>query len=80
MRAVNKIVIHGRSSGVMYPMDQIDETKMRLSNFNWFDWIRPLDPEDVFYWRGKRVDQQLRKSNSTKEVPLPSLDRKNRRR
>ncbi len=80
MRAVDKIVIHGQSNGIMFPMEKIDPKKMYLPNFNWFDRIRPRDPEDVFYWRGKRVDQQLRKSNSTKEVPLPTLDDKRRRR
>ena len=79
MRSVNKIVMIGHSNGVMYPMEKLDETKMFLSNFNWFDRIRPRDPEDVFYWRGKRVDEQLKKSNSNKEVPLPTLDRKNRK-
>lgn len=75
MRAVDKIVMINSSNGVMYPMDKIDEKKMYLPNFNWFQRIRPLDPEDVFYWRGKKVDEQLKKSNSTKEVPLPTLKR-----
>lgn len=75
MRAVDKIVMFSSSNGVMYPMDKIDEKKMYLPNFNWFQRIRPLDPEDVFYWRGKKVDEQLKKSNSTKEVPLPTLKR-----
>ena len=79
MRAVDKLIIFGHSNGVMYPMEKLETSKMFLPNFNWFDRIRPTDPEDVFYWRGKRVDQQLRKSNSNKEVPLPTLDRKNKK-
>ena len=75
MRAVDKIVMFSSSNGVMYPMDKIEEKKMYLPNFNWFDRIRPLDPEDVFYWRGKKVEEQLKKSNSNKEVPLPTLKR-----
>ena len=73
MRAVDKIVMIGGSSGVMYPMEKLDEKKMYLPNFNWFDRIRPRDPEDVFFWRGKRVEEQLKKSSSNKEVPLPTL-------
>lgn len=73
MRAVDKIVMIGSSNGIMYPMEKIEEKKMYLPNFNWFDRIRPLDPADVFYWRGKRVEEQLKKSSSIKEVPLPSL-------
>lgn len=79
MRAVDKIVMHGHSNGVMYPMEKLEQKKMYLNNFNWFDRIRPMDPEDVFYWRGKRVDQQLKKSNSNKEVPLPTLNRKKKK-
>lgn len=75
MRTVNQIVIHKHSNGVMYPMDKIDVSKMYLPNFQWFERIRPVDAEDVFYWRGKKVEEQLKKSNSTKEVPLPTLKR-----
>lgn len=78
MRAVDRIVIRSHSNGVMYPMEKIDQKKMYLSNFNWFARIRPIDAEDVFFWRGKRVDEQLKKSNSMKEVPLPTLKRKNK--
>lgn len=79
MRAVDRIVVRSRSNGIMFPMDKIDEKKMFLANFNWFDRIRPRDPEDVFYWRGKRVEEQLSKNSSIKEVPLPTLDRKKRK-
>ena len=75
MRTVDQIVIYKHSNGVMYPMDKIDEKKMYLPNFQWFERIRPVDAEDVFYWRGKKVDEQLKKSNSSKEVPLPTLKR-----
>lgn len=73
MRAVNQIVVYNHSNGVMYPMEKIDEKKMYLPNFQWLERIRPIDPEDVFYWRGKKAEEQLKKSNSTKEVPLPKL-------
>ena len=80
MRSVNKIVMIDHSNGVMYPMEKLDEKKMYLSNFNWFERIRPVDPEDVFYWRGKRVEEQLKKNNSNKEVPLPTLDKGKKKR
>ena len=76
MRAVDRIVVHDHSNGVMYPMEKIDPKKMYLFNFNWFDRIRPVDANDVFYWRGKKVEEQLKKnSSSSKEVPLPTLNR-----
>lgn len=73
-RAVDRIAIHSRSNGVMYPMEKIDPTKMYLPNYQWFGRIRPTSPEDVFFWRGKRDDEKLKKSNQNKEVPLPTLD------
>jgi len=79
-RAVDRIAIHSRSNGVMYPMEKIDMSKMYLPNYQWFSALRPIAPEDVFYWRGKREDEKLKKSNSNKEVPLPTLDGKGRNR
>lgn len=73
-RAVDRIAIHSRSNGVMYPMEKIDPTKMYLPNYQWFGRIRPTSPEDVFFWRGKREDEKLKKSNQNKEVPLPTLE------
>lgn len=74
---VDRIKVTGRSNGVMYPMSQLENDKMYLSNFNWFDFIRPIDPEDVFYWREKREDQKLKKNAMSREIPLPKL--KNRK-
>ena len=74
-RTVESIVVHGRSSGVMYPMSKLEEKKMYLSNFNWFDRLRPLSRTDVFYWRAKRVTEQL-KQTTNKTVPLPTLPNK----
>ena len=75
-REVDRIVVHERSNGIMYPMEKIDPKKMYLSNFNWFDRIRPVDSNDVFYWRGKKAEEQLKKnSSSSREVPLPTLNR-----
>lgn len=53
----------GKATGTMYPMDQIPPDKMRLPAFVWFDYIRPVDKEDIFNWRGKRADQVLQKSD-----------------
>lgn len=75
MKAVHRMVITGQSNGILYPMNQIDPKKQFLSNFNWFDRIRPLDAEDVFYWRGKSVEEKLKKSSSVKDVPMPTLNR-----
>ena len=53
----------GKASGTMYPMDQIPPDKSRLPSFVWFDYVRPLNKEDIFNWRGKRADQVLKNSS-----------------
>ena len=50
----------------MYPMDQIPSDKLRLPTFAWFDYVRPLNKDDIFNWRGKR----------TTDVLKPSIDRR----
>jgi len=58
-----------KSNGVMYPMSQIPPDKKFLPNFTWFDYIRPLDKEDIFNWRGKKGGQEL-KPQKRREAPL----------
>lgn len=71
---VNKILVPTNSAGTFYPMSQIPSDKRYLSNFAWFNYVRPLNKDDIFNWRGKRRDQQLKKVER-KSVPLPTLDR-----
>ena len=71
---VHKLVIPTNSSGVLYPMSQIPPKERYLDNFVWFDYVRPISKEDVFYWRGKRKGEELKKIKRG-SVPLPSLDR-----
>ena len=49
-----------KSDGTMYPMSQIPPAKRYLEGFNWFDYIRPTSPEDVFHWRGKHAGTELK--------------------
>ena len=60
-----------KSNGTLYPMLHRPPEKMKLDNFVWFDYIRPLDKEDIFKWRGKKAGQGLKKSNRS-AVPLPN--------
>ena len=59
---MKKAVMIGKSNGTLYPMDQIPPGKMKLPSFQWFDYIRPRDKEDIFEWRGKGVGETLQKS------------------
>ena len=43
-----------KSSGTMYPPNQIPPDKKKLYGFAWYDYVRPLDRYDIFNWRPKR--------------------------
>ena len=70
-RKMKKMIMSPKSNGTLYPMLQRPPEKMKLDNFVWFDYIRPLDKEDIFEWRGKKAGQELKKSNR-RAVPLPN--------
>ncbi|MBR2883128.1 MAG: hypothetical protein IKB96_12470, partial [Prevotella sp.] len=44
-----------KSEGMMYPMSQIPPEKKFLDSFAWFDYVRPLNKDDIFVWRGKKA-------------------------
>ncbi|NDV59933.1 OstA-like protein [Bacteroides sp. 519] len=72
-RKMDKMVMSPKSNGVIYPMDQIPPDKLRLPNFAWFDYIRPLNKDDIFNWRGKKASETLRKS-TRKPVTSPKRE------
>ena len=43
-----------KTSGTMYPINQIPDDRRRLQGFMWYDYIRPLNRDDIFNWRGKK--------------------------
>lgn len=53
----------GKANGIAYPMDQIPAEKYKLPSFVWFDYIRPLNKDDIFEWRGKKAGDVLQKSD-----------------
>lgn len=49
-----------KAQGTLYPMTQIPPNRFKLDVFAWFDYIRPVDKDDVFHWRGKAAGSQIR--------------------
>ncbi len=49
-----------KSVGTFYPITQIPASKSKLPNFAWFDNIRPKDKNDIFVWRGKGQQHELK--------------------
>ncbi len=71
-RKVEKIKMSPRTDGVFYPLSQIPPDKLYLPSFAWFDYIRPLNKDDIFDWRPKKAGQELKKT-LLREPPLPTL-------
>ena len=61
-----------KAEGTLYPMTQIPPQKRFLPNYAWFDYVRPLNKEDIFNWRGKKAGTEL-KVIKRKEAPLQRL-------
>ena len=70
-KKMEKMVMSPKSNGTLYPMLMIPQDKMRLTNFGWFDFIRPLNKDDIYEWRGKKAGQELKKKGR-KSIPLPN--------
>ena len=49
-----------KAEGTLYPMTQIPPSQYKLDNFAWFDYVRPVDKNDVFNWRGKAQGTEIR--------------------
>ncbi len=62
-----------KPTGILYPMSQIPPNKYFLPKFAWFDYIRPLDKDDIFNWRPKHAGTEL-KEVKRREVPLHKLN------
>ena len=62
-----------KSTGTMYPITQIPPDKLRLPAFAWFDYIRPKNKDDIFYWRGKGKENEL-KQDKRREAPKRKLE------
>ena len=71
-KKVNKIWM-STPSGVMYPPFAIPEDRRYLTGFAWFDYIRPKNKDDIFGWRGKKKEQELKKTER-RAVPKQHLE------
>ena len=64
-----------KATGTLYPMTQIPPGKEKLDVFVWFDYIRPVDKNDVFNWRGKAKGTEI-KVLERHAPPLQQLSKK----
>lgn len=62
------------ATGTFYPLPMIPSNLRFLENFQWFDYVRPLNPQDIYVWRGKSKGSELKKSVQ-RTVPLQKLNK-----
>lgn len=60
------------ASGTMYPLKLAPEEMWYLSNFAWFDYIRPKNKDDIFVWKEKAAGTELRET-IRRQAPLQIL-------
>lgn len=57
-----------KAEGVLYPLTQVPPDKYFLPTYAWFDYIRPLNKQDIFNWRGKKEGTEL-KEEKKRQAP-----------
>lgn len=62
------------ATGTLYPIFLIPDDKRYLDNFAWFDYIRPVDRDDIFVWRAKKAGTEL-KASTLRQPPMQTLDK-----
>ena len=62
-----------KTDGTWYPMTQIPPERYELDGFTWFDYIRPINKDDIYEWRGKKDGTQL-KNITRHAAPLQHIE------
>ncbi len=61
------------TNGMFYPVEKTPANERFLPSFAWFDYIRPVDKDDVFNWRPKKAGTEMKES-VLHEAPTQKLD------
>lgn len=62
-----------KTDGTWYLMTQIPPERYKLDGFTWFDYIRPINKDDIYEWRGKKDGTQL-KNITRHAAPLQHIE------
>ena len=60
-----------KTTGTMYPLNQIPADRKRLPGFAWYDYVRPLNRYDIFNWRGKNDKKGKDKKEISEDSAMP---------
>ncbi len=62
-RKIEKLKLWPKAVGTMTPMIELTSEKMKLPDFQWFDYLRPLDKDDIFR-NVKKKEGAVRKTSN----------------
>lgn len=48
------------AEGVLHPLALVPHNERFLESFAWFDYVRPVDKDDIFNWRPKKAGSELK--------------------
>lgn len=69
---LDQIKFIGQVDGCLHPLALVQPNVRYLENFQWFDYVRPLDKDDIFNWRPKKEGTAL-KASVRHEKPKSSM-------
>lgn len=74
-KKLDQIKFIGQVEGCLHPLALIQPSVRYLSNFQWFDYVRPVSKDDIFDWRPKKAGTEL-KALVRHDKPKPQLPSK----
>ena len=66
-----------KNVGTLYPLTQTPPEKHKLPTFAWFDYMRPVDKDDIWVWKPKTAGLEL-KEEKRREAPKRQPKKPNR--
>lgn len=59
---LDQIKFIGQVDGCLHPLALVQPSVRYLDNFQWFDYVRPMNKDDIFNWRPKKEGTELKAS------------------
>lgn len=59
---LDQIKFIGQVDGCLHPLALVQPSVRYLDNFQWFDYVRPQNKDDIFNWRPKKEGTELKAS------------------
>lgn len=76
-KTLDQIKFIGQVEGTLHPLALVPPNVRYLEKFQWFDYVRPLNKDDIFEWRPKKEGTELKinvRHNRQPKSQPPSKD------